>query len=473
MRKAYFVSVGLFVLFLLLNTVRADEQARVWTSKKGTEVNAILVKDEGSSIVLRTNDGKDVKVSRSSLSKADADYLASRQLALASQPTGSSGHWPGWLGPDRNGKSRDTGLIKSWPSNGPTLLWKTSGLGEGFAGVAVVDGITYITGGVNGKLKIFAFDAEGKKKWIVDHGDSWTKNYPGARATVEVNDGKLYLLSGVGKLTCYNAKSGDEIWTRTMDEFGGSVQGWGYSEAVLIVGDTLYVSPGSKTTMTALDKKTGKTKWESGEFKGSAEYSSAIYVEHDGVPMIINGNESGLYALNPTNGKLLWSNDFCAGNVANCPTPAYSNGYVFWSNGYGKGGICLKLKASGGAVSAAEVWRTKDMITHHGGYIIHEGFIYGNHDNGWSCLELESGKVMWSEKGVGKGSLCYADGMLYTFSEKGAVMGLVEANPEKFEMKGTFTVQGTNQSWAHPVVTGGRLYVRYADNLYCYDVKAR
>ncbi|OVE73958.1 hypothetical protein BVX94_02195 [bacterium B17] len=112
------------------------------------------------------------------------------------------------------------------------------------------------------------------------------------------------------------------------------------------------------------------------------------------------------------------------------------------------------------------------MVSHHGGYIIHDGHIYGNHNNGWACLKLDSGEVMWSEKGVGKGSLCYADGMLYTFSEKGGKVGLVTATPDRFEMNGEFSVQGSAQSWAHPVVTGGRLYLRYADNLYCYDVKA-
>ena len=146
---------------------------------------------------------------------------------------------------------------------------------------------------------------------------------------------------------------------------------------------------------------------------------------------------------------------------------------MFWANGYVKGGICLKLAKNkkDNKITADVAWTTKDMDCHHGGYIIHEGYIYGNHNGGWSCLDLKTGKRMWNAKGVGKGSLCFADGMLYLFSENNGRGGLATCSPDGMEMKGTLQVAGKEPSWAHPVVIGGRLYLRYDTNLYCFDVK--
>jgi outer membrane protein assembly factor BamB len=171
-------------------------------------------------------------------------------------------------------------------------------------------------------------------------------------------------------------------------------------------------------------------------------------------------------------GKVLWSNPFSAGNTANCPTPIFSDGYVFWANGYGKGGICLKLTVNGDEATAQEAWRTGDMVCHHGGYIVHEGYIYGNNGGGWSCLDLKTGERKWGERGVGKGSVCFADGMLYLFGERGGAAGLATCSPAGMQMVGNFNVAGSRTSWAHPVVIGGRLYLRYDVNLYCFDVKA-
>ena len=133
--------------------------------------------------------------------------------------------------------------------------------------------------------------------------------------------------------------------------------------------------------------------------------------------------------------------------------------------------MCVKLKKDGERVSADEAYRTTDMVSHHGGYVIHEGHVYGNHEGGYTCLELTTGKKKWFEKGPGKGSLCWADGMLYLFGERRGLAMLATCSPEGMEVKGQFNVQGTETSWAHPVVINGRLYLRYADNLYCFDVK--
>ena len=381
--------------------------------------------------------------------------------------------WRGWRGPERDGKSADTGLLKQWPQGGPRQLWHDADIGQGFSSVAVADEAVYITGAKDGKCLITCFDLGGGRKWQIVHGPAWTGDYPGSRATPLVDDGRLYVLSGPGKLGCYHAATGREIWTVDMSQFAGKRGGWGYAASPLIVGDLLVISPGGKQCLVALDKKTGRPRWISPGNGSGAHYGSPIYVVHDGVPMIVHGNQGGLFAVNADNGRVLWTNEFGGGNTANCPTPSYRNGYVFWANGYGVGGICLKLESDGQAVSAHEAYRTKDMDCHHGGYVIHEGYVYGNDGGGWNCLELATGRKVWRGRGPGKGSLCFADGMLYLFGEGGGKVALAAATPDGLKVTGSFRVKGSGPSWAHPVVTGGRLYLRYGDNLYCFDVTAK
>lgn len=198
------------------------------------------------------------------------------------------------------------------------------------------------------------------------------------------------------------------------------------------------------------------------------EYSSCLAIPMGNDAMIVTGTRKGLVAINARNGALLWGNDFSANNTANCPTPAYADGHVFWANGYNKGGICLRLAPNG---MAAEAWRTKDMNCHHGGYIIDKGYIYGNDGDGWTCLDLKTGQKKWQARLLGKGSLCWADSMLYLFGEKDGQCALTTCSPDAVEIKNSMKVDGEGPSWAYPVVIGGRLYLRYDTNLYCFDVK--
>jgi outer membrane protein assembly factor BamB len=378
--------------------------------------------------------------------------------------------WPGWLGPNRDGKSTDVGLLRQWPDGGPKLLWKADGIGVGFSSVAVTAATVYITGDQDGKLWIFAFDHQGKPLWKTDFGPS--RGGPdGSRSSPVLDGGNLYLVNGNGLVGCFDAAGGKQKWSRDAKEFGGSPGGWGYAESVLIYKNMAIFKPGGKNCIVALDKTSGQTLWKSSGFEAGPEYSSSIAVTFQGQPMIITGTNRGIFAVDAEQGTLLWSNDWSAGNTANCPTPAYADGYVFWSNGYGKGGICLKLKKEDGKVAADVAWTTHDLVCHHGGYVIHQGCIYGNHEGGWACLDLKTGRKKWSERAVGKGSLCFADGMLYLFSENNGHAGLATCSPEGLELKGKVKVDGDGPSWAHPVVAGGRLYLRYDTNLYCFNVK--
>jgi outer membrane protein assembly factor BamB len=393
-------------------------------------------------------------------------------LVLASVSIAAEAEWPCWGGPNRDAKSSDTGLLKKWPEGGPKLLWQAKGLGGGFSTVAVSGGTIYATGDKDDKLMLFAFDMNGTEKWKVPVDKAWTGGSPGSRSTPTIDNGRLYLLSGNGVLACMDAKSGQLNWSKNMKDFGGSPGGWGYAESVLIYNDLAIVKPGGQNCIVALNKTDGEVVWKSSGFKAGPEYGSCVPVDIGGVLVIATGTNAGVVGVSAKTGELLWMNNWSAGNTANCPDPQHADGYVFWANGYGKGGICLKLTASDGKVAAEEAWTTKNMVCHHGGYIIDKGYIYGNHDDGWSCIELKSGKVMWNERAVGKGSLCFADGMLYLFGESGGKAALATCSPNGVEVTGNVTVEGSGPSWAHPVVIGGRLYLRYADNLYCFDVKS-
>ncbi len=456
---------------------------RTWTDGTGRyQTEAALVRYADGEVYLKKEDGSEISVPVRKLSEADQRYVREelsrraagrgRRRGAARGPAAPADGWPGWRGSLRDGKSPDTGLLKQWPDGGPQLLWKVDGIGKGFSTVAVANGVVYTTGDVGDTLVISAFDLEGRPQWKTPHDAAWTKDPPGSRSTPMIDGGNLYLVSGHGLVGCYNARTGRGNWTVHLRDFGGSVPGWGYAESVLIYENLAVVTPGGRSCIVALDKSSGRPVWTSQGFQAGAQYGSCYAFTYQGVPMIVTGTREGIVCVDARNGRLLWSNPFSAQNTANCPTPVFSDGYVFWANGYGRGGICLKLTVRGGRVSAEEAWTTPDMVCHHGGYVVHEGYIYGNHGGGWVCLDLRTGEKMWQERGVGKGSICFADGMLYLFGENGGKAGLATCSPQGMQMKGTFSVQGEGPSWAHPVVTGGRLYLRYDDHLYCFDVRS-
>ena len=414
--------------------------------------------------------------------------LALVGLAMASTAfAAADGEWPWWRGTNHDGKSPDTGLLKQWPEGGPKKLWQADDIGGGFSTVSVKGGLIYTTGDVGGrtegggrrprvtggKLTLFAFGMDGKLRWKQEIDNAWTRSHPGSRATPTIDGDRLYLLSGNGVITCRSAKTGAEVWTKNTRDFGGRSGGWGYAESVLILGKLAIVKPGGDKCIVALDKATGETVWTTSGWRTGPEYSSCLPFTYENQPCITTGTRSGIVCIDAKDGAKLWTNPWSAGNTANCPDPAYADGHVFWANGYGKGGVCMKLKLADGKVAADQAWTTRDMVCHHGAYVIHEGYIYGNNGGGWACLDLKTGEKKWGERGVGKGSLCWADGMLYLFSESRGKAGLATCSPDGFEMKGTFSVEGSGPSWAHPVVIGGRLYLRYDTHLYCFDVKAR
>jgi outer membrane protein assembly factor BamB len=284
------------------------------------------------------------------------------------------------------------------------------------------------------------------------------------------DDGLLYAMSAVGLLKCFDAGTGDERWAVDVPkEYQGEPPGWGYSEAPVVFENKVIVSPGGQNGFVALDKKTGKTIWQCPEPKGHPGHSSSIVVDFRGHAIVVRLSGIGMAACDARTGKSLWINKRAVGGAA-VATPVHWEGYVFGATAYNNGGACVKLGLEGDTVTATQVWETKEMQNHHGGFVVVDGYLYGNHLSGWTCIDMKTGEVKWYDDGVGKGSLAYADGMLYTYSEGAGRIGLVEATPTGYRRTGEFSVRGRNNSWPHPVIINGRLYLRYWDTLYCFDV---
>ncbi|NOZ20102.1 MAG: PQQ-like beta-propeller repeat protein [Planctomycetes bacterium] len=407
-------------------------------------------------------------------------YLVSFLLATLAIPRpafAKEENWPQFLGPNRDSMSPDRGLLKRWPSKGPRGDWKVSGIGIGFSSPVICKGMVYVTGDVGKSLVITALDTKGRGKWRKRHDKRWDGGeegrYPGARSTPTIADGKLYLLSATGLLGCYDAKTGDQVWTLNIcEKFGTKPLGFGYSESPLVCKDKVIVTPGGKNCVVALNKENGETIWVNKEIKEPANYSSGIQFEYEGVSLIATMTAKSMICLEADTGKLCWrTNRISQTTRAVCSTPLYHDGYVFGATGYGNGGVCMKLDVSEGKVTAKPVWETKDMDNHHGGYVLYKDHLYGASKSGWCCIDFKTGKTRWTSRGVGRGSIVYADKMLYLFSERGGTAGLVVASPKKYFQTGEFSVPGEGPSFAHPVVIGGRLYLRYGDNLYVFKVK--
>lgn len=398
-------------------------------------------------------------------------------LAAVSQ----AADWPTFRGPDRTDISSETGLLKQWPAAGPKKVWMNEDAGLGYSGFAIVGGTLYTMGSRDAVEYVIAIDtATGKEKWSAEAGALLTNGWgDGPRATPTVDGDKVYALSGKGTLVCLNAADGKKLWTAEMVELGGKVPGWGYCESPLVEGNLVVVTPGgAQGTLAAFDKVTGKLAWQSAEWTDPAQYASLIAVNHNGARQLIQLTMQSIAGVNAADGKVLWKTEF-PGKTAVIPTPVFKDGQVFVAAGYGVG--CKSVKV--GAGNAVEtLYETTDMVNHHGGVILVGDHLYGYNDKaGWTCMDFKTGAVKWADKkGLGKGAIHSADGMLYLLEERTGTVVLIEATPEGWKEHGRFTLspQTTNRNpkgmiWTHPVVSGGRLYLRDQELLFSFDVSGK
>jgi outer membrane protein assembly factor BamB len=402
--------------------------------------------------------------------------LASLILAAAA----GAADWPQFRGPDRDNVSKETGLLKSWPKDGPPLEWEAKGLGGGFSSVSVAGDRIYTLGNKKDKSFVVALERDGGKVvWTGEVGRSGGN----LGCTPTVDGDHVFALGQEGDLVCLNIKDGGRVWHRNLlKEFGGSYGGWHYCESPLVDGDHVIVTPGGKdATLVALDRKTGETVWKCAvpAKHKEAGYSSVVVATVGGVKQYVQLFNGGVVGVS-TDGRVLWTYEKLGPNTANIPTPVVLKDEVLAVAGYGKGGALLKLKADGKDVSAEEVYFKRELTNKHGGVLVVGDYVYGDTDDQGQpyCIEVKTGKLKWKRerrqgKGEGSASVTYADGRLYFHYENG-VVALVEASPEGYKEVGSFAVPKTDgPARAHPVVAGGRLYVREGDRLYCYDVREK
>ncbi len=405
-------------------------------------------------------------------------------VAVLSAPVFAD-EWPQWRGPNRNGISSDTRLLTRWPQGGPRLVRSIKGLGEGYASVVISSG-RIVTIGKDGNA-VFArcFSAtDGTLEWSTGIGSTARK----ALSTPTIDGQSVYALDPDGHLHCLSLRDGSVIWKRAFSgEFQGKLQnGRGYAESPLVDGEMVVGTPGgAQHTMVLLNKRTGKRKWscsiESFGPKGAAGagFSSPIKLVVDKVGLYVQFIGRGVVGVRASDGKMMWGYNKIAVPQANIPTPVAVGRRVFASNGYNCGAALLSLSGDGqGGVVMEEDYYLKgrEFQNHHGGFVHVDGHIYGGHgsNNGLpTCVELETGDVLWKRRGAGAGSaaVIYADGHLYMRYSNG-VVALVEASPDGYRLTGSMRLPGTgNDSWSHPAMAGGRLYLRENDQLHVYDVR--
>jgi outer membrane protein assembly factor BamB len=391
--------------------------------------------------------------------------------------------WPQWRGPLRDGISKETGLLKEWPKDGPKLLWQVKDIGSGYSTPAVVGEHLYVLGntGMDDEFVEALSIVNGKKDWstrIGKVGPNGGQQYSGARSTPTVDGASLYALGSDGDLVCLETATGKLIWRKSLRiDFGGRPGLWAFAESPLIDGDVLVCTPGGKeATLVALDKKSGEVIWKSATPEGDrASYSSIIATEINGVKQYVQFVSMGVVGVDAKTGRFLWRyNQTAKGSLANIPTPVAHDGYIFTGTGAGTAGL-IKLKGSGSTFETDPVYIAKDLPRGIGGAVRIGAYLYGTDSKGLLCAEFATGKIKWHEKSVGPGALCFVDCMLYVRGESGEV-ALVEATPQGYRETGRFTPpgqpkRGRTKAWPYPVVANGRLYLRDLEQLWCYDVR--
>lgn len=392
--------------------------------------------------------------------------------------------WPQWRGPKRDGISRETGLLKEWPAEGPKLLWHLKEIGGGYSTPSIVGQRIYVLGneGMDNEFVQALAVSDGKKVWsatLGKVGPNQGPQYPAARSTPTLDGDVLYALGSDGDLACLETSGGKVRWSKNLrSEFGGKPGKWAYAESPLIDGDTLVCTPGgADATIVALNKKTGEVIWKSAVPGGDQSgYASVIISDIGGVKQYVQFLEKGLVGVDAKTGKFLWRYEQTAkGSPANIPTPVADKDYVYSGAGRSGGGL-VKVKRANDGFEVEQIAFTPKLPTSIGGAVKLGDYLYGTTGQALLCAEFTTGNLKWEDRAVGAASLLYADGCLYLHGENGQV-ALVEPSPEGYREKGRFTppegpARGNSKAWAYPAVANGRLYIRDLTSLWCYDVKA-
>ena len=412
-------------------------------------------------------------------------FVAAMLLCFSMPALHAKGDWPTFRGADRTNVAPDKGLLQQWPDGGPELIWEAVGAGRGYASVAISAGRLYTLGDALSTSDdkdeyLICFDqATGKQLWKSKTGPQFNEgqaDWQSSRSTPTVDGDRVYVISPQGKLVCVNV-NGKEQWRVDLKaQFGGKkAEMWGYSESVLIDGENLICTPGGpENTMVALNKATGEKVWSTPrDGDRGAGHSSVVISQIGSTRVYVQTTGSGAMGVRANDGKLLWTYDIDK-TTAVIPTPIVREDLVFFAAGYNRGGALLRQVPRSDGITVEEVYPLNPKLNNkHGGIVLVGDYLYGDTDDKGTpyCAEFLTGEIKWKSRGSGKksASVVAADGHLY-FRYANGMMTLVEADPDSFQEVGSFKVPGSGDrpSWAHPVISDGRLYLREGDKILCY-----
>jgi len=407
--------------------------------------------------------------------------------------------WPQFHGPARDGVSTETGLLKQWPKEGPELLWKASELGFGYSSPIITDDAIYITGDVDDKLVIFAFDFDGSLIWKTTNGKAWGRPWPGARATCTYYKGHLYHENAHGRVAALDPQTGEELWaTNILEQFDGENIKWALSECLLIDDGKVYVTPGgNKAFMAALDAETGQTVWQSPPLEftrthvfggkeldesitdfDKAGYASPILFSMGDRKIIARTSGRHVVCLDAASGEILWKQQLYARYEVIGAIPVLADGNILFAAPDDFGNTMFKLNMENNKLTVKKIWHTP-LDNCHSSMVYADGFLFGSGYRklkDWVCI-TSTGEIKYSKDDLVKGSCIFADGRLYALAENGD-FELLKPTDSGFETVGSLKLTENNKKkrkdvWAHPVICNGRLYLRDHDNFWCYDIKKR
>jgi outer membrane protein assembly factor BamB len=424
--------------------------------------------------------------------------IAALCLGLSALPvatstmSASTADWPQWRGPERNGISHDTGLLKQWPAGGPKLLWQVNDIGDGYSTPVVVGNRIYLMSnhGMENEFVAALSTQDGKPIWTTRVGNVGNPNqnppYPKARSTPTVDGNFIYALGSDGDLACLEAKSGKIRWVKNIrKEFGGQPGEWAYAESPLVDGDVVVITPGGpEATIVAVNKKTGALIWKSAVPGGDpAGYASAIIVQAAGRKQYVQFLSKGIVGVDAKTGQFLWRYKEAAKGPAQYFTPVARGEYVY-GGALGIGGALVRLKQDGAGVAAEQVYFERGLPNGIGGAVVVGDYLYGTEiaSGEFVAIEFTTGKVKWKAESIGRVSTAYADGLLYLHGVNGDI-AVADATPEGYREKGRFTPpaqpkhkqvgQFPEMAFAYPVIANGRLYIRDLGTLWAYDIKGK
>ncbi|MCF8224330.1 MAG: PQQ-binding-like beta-propeller repeat protein [Bacteroidales bacterium] len=375
----------------------------------------------------------------------------------------------------RNGTGgiyNETGLLDEWPEDGPEIIWSYEALGQGHSSVAISGGNIYTSGMIDETGYLFKFTKGGELVYKKAYGPEFSKSWYGTRGTPVVVGDRVYLVSGHGKLTCFNDKNGEKVWEIDMVyNLGGEVLSWGYNETPVVDGDIIYATPGGKKhNFAAFNRHTGEMIWSSTGKGELTAYCTPLLFVHNGRKILATHSESFLMGFDAETGEMLWSHKHPNKFSVHANTPIYHDGGLFFFSGYGQGAGKLELSDDGSAIE--HVW-SNPLDSRMGGAVLIDGYIYGSGDyaRDMRCVDWKTGEDMYTSQEIGKGVVIAADGKLYCYSDRGE-LALVNVTPEKFDLVSeTRVTKGSEQHWAHPVIHEGILYLRHGQALIAYRIK--